>query len=155
MLSSAHQWLSQARPGGGAGPTVACVGGAAPCWGSLPGLGPRVAWVTSRPIVTGLSLTQYLGSDLVLNKCWWGGRAMMAPWNGLLLLSLFNGRLTGQIGEGFPWVMLSMAIWVIKILKHFPPVWFTASALSPQMPLLQRLPGSSPRTPWPCSEFSN
>lgn len=35
-----------------------------------------------------------------------------------------------------------------------PPVWFTASALNPQMPPLQRLPGSSPRTLWTCSELA-
>lgn len=58
---------------------------------------------------------------------------MMFP--GLLLL-LFSGRLNWQIREGFLWLMLSMGMWVVKTLKHLPPFWFIASALSLQMPTL-------------------
>lgn len=47
-----------------------------------------------------------------------------------------------------------MSIWVVKTSKHLSPAWFTVSALSPQAPPLQRLPGSSPRTPGPCSGLS-
>lgn len=106
-----------------------------------------MAEVSLRPMVT-----QCQGSNLVLDKCLWGGRAMTDPWNGLLLLLLFNGRLNGQSEP--PWLMLSMTIWVVIILKHLPPAWFTVSALSPQVPPLQRWPGSSPRTPGPRSGLS-
>lgn len=77
---------------------------------------------------------------------------MMLP--GLLLL-LFSGRLNWQIRQGFLWLMLSMGMWVVKILKHLPPVWFIASAQSLQMPTLQRLPGPAPPTSWACSGSSN
>lgn len=79
----------------------------------------------------------------------------MALRNGLLLLLLFNGRLNGWIGDGFPRLTFRIDIGVVKMLTHLPPVWFTASALSPQMPLLQRWPGPSPRTLWTCLGHSS
>lgn len=44
---------------------------------------------------------------------------------------------------------------VVKILKHHPPIWFIATTLSPQMPLLPRLPGPTPRMLWTSSGSSN
>lgn len=49
---------------------------------------------------------------------------------------------------------------VVKILKYPPPastttVWFIATTLSPQMPLLPRLPGPTPRMRWTSSGSSN
>lgn len=49
--------------------------GVAPFRRSLPGLGQGGAQVTLRPMVTGPSLTQCLGSNPVLSTCLWGGRA--------------------------------------------------------------------------------
>lgn len=54
-------------------------GGAAPFWGSLPGPGLRATQVTWSPMVTGLFLTQCLGSNLVLNEYLREGRANTAP----------------------------------------------------------------------------
>lgn len=79
MLSSPPDGSGRLCPEVGASPTE-CAGGAAPFPGSLPDLGQRVAQVTLSPVVTGLFLTQCLGSNLVLNKCLWGGRANDAPW---------------------------------------------------------------------------
>ena len=62
---------------------------AAPFCGSLPGLGQRVAQVPLRPMVTELSLGSVsLGSDLVLNKCLWGGRVNDRSLEGVITFTM-------------------------------------------------------------------
>lgn len=115
------------------------LGGAASFWGSLPDLGQSLEVVALKPTVTGLSLTQGLGSNSVLNTRLLKERAndgcfcyvMEGEW------TVWKGRSMADIQYGYR---------VGKILKYlqYGLLWLF---LSPQMPPLPTFPGFSPRTP--------